>query len=105
SRWAGRGRVLPWRRRLARLGGLGDNSSKEPPENEATGGRESAATQGDYGNSPDQRQKEDRTADPQARRGGRAADGDLPRAERISGAGEGDLRSPRHHQQFANRPG
>src|SRR6266536_5868267 len=85
--------VLTSRQRLARPGGLGDNASNKPPEDEATQNRESAAPQRDRASSPDQRQREDRTAHPRAERG-------LPRAERISGAGDGDLQDPWHYQQY-----
>src|SRR6266516_6952059 len=81
----------------ARWGSGDGHESNESQEDEATQNGKAAAPYGDYTGSPDRGQKEDRAAHAQAH-------GDLPRAERGAGAGDGNLTSPWRHQQFANRP-
>src|SRR5438105_3375962 len=85
------------------LGGLGENWSNNPREDKAKRNSKAAASQGAYGSSPNrgfrcQPEKEERTAHPRAHRSAGAADGDLPRAERISRPGDRKFPSSWHHQ-------
>src|SRR6266536_5630900 len=94
--WAGTQRHANISRAPSPLGGLGDNWSNDPPEDEAAQNGKAAAPQLACGGWPSggfrfQPEKEERTAHPRAHRSAGAADGDLPRAERGAGAADGDL--------------